>query len=338
MNSYELTPDFFENLKNHSLKAESKKWGFRLKVHVREYAKTAFALTTSPQRTESNYIAYNSYRGGQSLIIFDKKHQEENEKMTELRIRKLTPLEYWRLMGFDDSDFWKVAYKKDIVYLEGGTEKCCANLKVVTERQRHIDTDTYVLCTISDLSDMEILKTIRKLLAEMPETEKTQNVDFVITKSADVAHLECATNIIKCFTFMGMQCTLMVEKDQQVMDIIALGEKDKRNTARSMRIITGLNSNPLKLYIILILIAQITRLKIYGSSTRQVNIQSAIAITENCENSILLKISGLKMETISTRISSSQLYRQAGNSIVVNVAEALFKELEQAELLELKNE
>ena len=258
--------------------------------------------------------------------------------MTELRIRKLTPLEYWRLMGFDDSDFQKVAYKKDIVYLEGGTKKCCANLKVVTEKQRHIDTDTYVLCTISDLSDMEILKTIRKLSAEMPETEKTQNVDFVITKSVDVAHLECATNIIKCFTFMGMQCTLMVEKDQQVMDIIALGEKDKRNIARSMRIITGLNLNPLKLYIILILIAQITRLKIYGSSTLQVNIQSAIAITENCENSILLKISGLKMEIISTRVSSSQLYRQAGNSIVVNVAEALFKELLQAELLELENE
>ena len=28
--------------------------------------------------------------------------------MTELRIRKLTPLEYWRLMGFDDSDFQKI--------------------------------------------------------------------------------------------------------------------------------------------------------------------------------------------------------------------------------------
>lgn len=46
--------------------------------------------------------------GGQSLIIFDSKHSAENEKMTELRIRKLTPLEYWRLMGFDDSDFQKV--------------------------------------------------------------------------------------------------------------------------------------------------------------------------------------------------------------------------------------
>lgn len=30
------------------------------------------------------------------------------KKMKELRIRKLTPLEYWRLMGFDDQDFIKV--------------------------------------------------------------------------------------------------------------------------------------------------------------------------------------------------------------------------------------
>lgn len=35
-------------------------------------------------------------------------------------------------------------------------------------------------------------------------------------------------------------------------------------------------------------------------------------------------------------ISDTQIYKQAGNSIAVNVAEALFKELEQAQLLELK--
>ena len=35
-------------------------------------------------------------------------------------------------------------------------------------------------------------------------------------------------------------------------------------------------------------------------------------------------------------ISDTQIYKQAGNSIAVNVAEALFKELEQAQLLEFK--
>ena len=37
-------------------------------------------------------------------------------------------------------------------------------------------------------------------------------------------------------------------------------------------------------------------------------------------------------------ISDTQIYKQAGNNIAVNVAEAIFKELEQAQLLELKNE
>ena len=34
------------------------------------------------------------------LVLEDKKHY--------MRIRKLTPLECWRLMGFDDEDFYKV--------------------------------------------------------------------------------------------------------------------------------------------------------------------------------------------------------------------------------------
>ena len=34
---------------------------------------------------------------------------KEGEKMNNLRIRKLTPKECWRLMGFDDEDFDKAA-------------------------------------------------------------------------------------------------------------------------------------------------------------------------------------------------------------------------------------
>lgn len=37
-------------------------------------------------------------------------------------------------------------------------------------------------------------------------------------------------------------------------------------------------------------------------------------------------------------ISDTQIYKQAGNSIAVNVAEAIFNELKQAKLLEFKNE
>ena len=37
-------------------------------------------------------------------------------------------------------------------------------------------------------------------------------------------------------------------------------------------------------------------------------------------------------------ISDTQIYKQAGNSIAVNVAEAIFNELKQAKLLELTND
>lgn len=42
--------------------------------------------------------SYNSQRGGQEVKI-----------ATHCRIRKLTPREYWRLMGFTDEDFDKAS-------------------------------------------------------------------------------------------------------------------------------------------------------------------------------------------------------------------------------------
>ena len=64
MSEYELTPQFWEYMKSHSLESEQKGWGFRLKVHVRENAQVAFALTTNPSRMDCNYVAYNTGGGG----------------------------------------------------------------------------------------------------------------------------------------------------------------------------------------------------------------------------------------------------------------------------------
>ena len=246
---------------------------------------------------------------------------------SSLRIRKLTPRECWRLMDFTDEEFEKAAYGKEIFYLEGDKERCNANLKVVKEKQKLTNTETYVLCTINDSKDMEILKTIKKLLAETPESEKMQNVNFVITRSADVVPLECATNITKCITFMGMRCILMEEKDQQATVIIVQEKEGKESIAKYMKIIIKSSLTLLKLYTILILTAQIMRLGIYGSSTLQASMQGAIAIIEDYGNSILLKISNLKMENMYSRVSSSQLYKQAGNSIVVSCLAHIFREL-----------
>lgn len=42
----------------------------------------------------------------------------------------------------------------------------------------------------------------------------------------------------------------------------------------------------------------------------------------------------IKLLSLFSGISNTQIYKQAGNSIAVNVAEALFNELVQAELID----
>lgn len=245
---------------------------------------------------------------------------------TDFRIRKLTPKECWRLMGFDDSDFDKAKYRTEIKYLRGD-EKCGANLKAVSEKPKPNDMATYVLCTTKDLKDMEILKTIKKSSVEMPEQEKMQNVNFVIEKLAEMERLGCAISTTKCIDFMGTHFILMEELDRHTMVIIAAVKKGKGNTVKYMKITTELNLPATKLYTILTLFVQIIQSKIFTSTTVRANIQGSIAITENSENNFLMQLSNLKMESIIEQMSNSALYKQAGNSIVVNVLQYIFRNL-----------
>jgi site-specific DNA-cytosine methylase len=59
----------------------------------------------------------------------------------------------------------------------------------------------------------------------------------------------------------------------------------------------------------------------------QANINGYIAITEDYEKNILMQISSLSMEIINERTSNTNLYKQAGNSIVVNVLVAILGQL-----------
>lgn len=84
----------------------------------------------------------------------------------------------------------------------------------------------------------------------------------------------------------------------------------------------------MKLYTISTLIEQIIKSKIYTCITQKANIQGNIAIIEDCvKNLKMMKLSNLKMEYITRLNSDSMLYKQAGNSIVVNVLEQIFKNL-----------
>jgi hypothetical protein len=150
MNEFELSDQILDYMKSHSLESEQKGWGFRFKVHVRENAEVAFALTTNPTRMDGNYVAYNT-GSENNLVIYDQKHKTENDKMTELRIRKLTPKEYWRLQGFTDEDFEKakaVGISSSQLYKQAGNSICVPvvqnimkNLLKIKDKETEIKMD-----------------------------------------------------------------------------------------------------------------------------------------------------------------------------------------------------
>ena len=249
----------------------------------------------------------------------------EKDIQTQYRIRKLSPLECWRLMGFSDEDFHKAKWTKEKMYLEGGDKKCVAKLKVVKEKQRHTDLETSVLCTTKDLQDMEILKTITLKSEKEQENVKTVNVNIVIEPLVKSEHLECATNIIKCIDYMGMHFILIQKKEKHQMDIIAQEKTGNTNTEKCMKITTESNLDQNKLYTILTLFALIMKSRIFTATIQQANIKGYIRLTTDCENNIQMRLSNLEMECIKEQMSNSSLYKQAGNSIVVDVLEAIFK-------------
>lgn len=58
---------------------------------------------------ECKRIGFHRERNGKTPKQFHKFIYEINGELYLIRIRKLTPLECWRLMGFTDEDYWKAA-------------------------------------------------------------------------------------------------------------------------------------------------------------------------------------------------------------------------------------
>lgn len=64
--------------------------------------------------------------GNDRGVVVNGKQLERNKDKTELRIRKLTPKECWRLMGFDDEDFEKASKvnSNTQLYKQAGNSIC----------------------------------------------------------------------------------------------------------------------------------------------------------------------------------------------------------------------
>lgn len=90
---------------NNSLLQESKGNGFRFAPHIKNNAHMAKTITTrSGGRMDDNFILDNDIDTSDTNFVFNKKNKNLVDTFTDLKIRKLTPKECWRLMGFADAD------------------------------------------------------------------------------------------------------------------------------------------------------------------------------------------------------------------------------------------
>lgn len=292
---------------------------YRQGNRVYDVNRVATALTASPVGNAGGYSTlYGNPEGLKTA---------ELPISRDLRIRKLTPKECWRLMGCSDEDFHMAAYKKEQVQFKEDN-KWNVKLKDVIGNQVHADTETFALNIINDFLGQVETSTEWKRYLKMPENENKQSVNIVIEKLAELGRSDYATNIIKCTESMETLLTLTEGNDQLHTVIIELDETVSTNTAKYMRITSEENLNPLKLSIILTLTKQITESKIFTSTLQQVNTCGFIESTSDSENDTenMLTLS-LVTEGTYTRNSSSQLYKQAGNAIVVDVLEAIFRNM-----------
>ena len=98
-------PFFIKN----SLAMEEKGNGFRFSPHVKDHANIAKTITTrAGGRMDDNFIMETPSLDCDTFTFNKENVAKIDECAHEFRIRKLTPLECWRLMGFEDTDFWKV--------------------------------------------------------------------------------------------------------------------------------------------------------------------------------------------------------------------------------------
>lgn len=298
-------------------------------IPIKNNTNQGYLIAKEGDGVDLAYPTSNTRRGrvqksmSQTLTTDDSKGVVE-----QYRIRKLTPLECFRLMDVTDEDFYKAAYKTKQITFKEDNEEWNVRLKDVTGNQKPGDTETFVLNITNDSNEQVETSIEWTKCLKVLGKEKKQNVNIAIEKLAELGHSDYATSIIKCTETMENLTTLTEEKGPLQTVIIELDEKASSNTAKYMKITSGENLNPLKLFITLILLKQIIESRISISTLQQVNICGFIenmnASEKNMGNQLRLS---LKTDATFTRNSASQFYKQAGNSIVVSVLEAIFRNM-----------
>ena len=167
---------------NHSLECEENGNGFRFKPHNPTKAETAFSVTTrAGGRMDDNYInnhdiseepffefnkknieAVNTASDGTARTIKAQYYKNGNANFTRengfgatgvadnFKIRKLTPTECWRLMGFEDNDVSRaksIGMSDSALYKQAGNSIITNCISLIMEHLYKAQVDNTYICT-----------------------------------------------------------------------------------------------------------------------------------------------------------------------------------------------
>ena len=255
------------------------------------------------------------------------------------RIRKLTPLECWRLQDFPDEAHEKAKYKKDILHFlfvydkiqKSKKETQCNLLNVklmdVKENQKPSNMGICVLCTTKENTKLEQLT--KQNQQEL--IEKNQNVNFVIEKLEEREQKECVTSIIKWIDCTETLYTEMIKSGSRELVVTSETQKGKQPIESLWKIILDENLTETRLFITLIALRVIIELKIFTYVKIRANIEEFTINLKNYKSNLYkMELSSLKMENITLRVSDSMRYKQSGNSMTVAVVEMVFRQIDKA--------
>ena len=166
----------------HSLECEESGNGFRFKPHNPTKAETAFSVTTrAGGRMDDNYVnehdvneepffefnkknveAVNTASDGTARTIKAQYYKNENANFTRengfgatgvadnFKIRKLTPIECWRLMGFEDNDVNRaksIGMSDSALYKQAGNSIITNCISLIMEHLYKAQVDNTYICT-----------------------------------------------------------------------------------------------------------------------------------------------------------------------------------------------
>ena len=138
---------------NHSLECEENGNGFRFKPHNPTKAETAFSVTTrAGGRMDDNYVNDQDI-SEEPFFEFNKKNIETVNTANvanNFKIRKLTPTECWRLMGFEDNDVSRaksIGMSDSALYKQAGNSIITNCISLIMEHLYKAQVDNTYICT-----------------------------------------------------------------------------------------------------------------------------------------------------------------------------------------------